>query len=181
MRIFSSLTALLRNLSRRGQVERDLAEELDAYLDLSTNAKMREGMEEGAALRAAKIELGGVEQLKEEVRAVRMGQFMETRLLDLRYGFRTLRKAPLFSLTVVLVLATGIGSTALMFALVNSLLLRGPGFPEADRLYMLWQKIPQEERTSFSPNEFSAWQKQAVVFEQLASFTGTGFTITGRG
>ena len=81
----------------------------------------------------------------------------------------------------MLVLGTGIGSTALMFTLVNSLLLRGPGFPEVDRLYMLWQKIPQEERTSFSAKEFSAWQKQTEVFEQLATFTGTGFTITGRG
>ena len=57
--------------------------------------KMREGIEQSAAQRAARIELGGVEQVKEEVRAVRMGHFLETRLLDLRYAFRTLRKAPL--------------------------------------------------------------------------------------
>jgi putative ABC transport system permease protein len=79
------------------------------------------------------------------------------------------------------VLALGIGSTTLMFTLVNFLLLRGPAFPEAERLVMLWQKIPQEDRTSFSVKEFAAWKKQTEVFDQLATFTGTGFTITGRG
>ena len=46
---------------------------------------------------------------------------------------------------------------------------------------MLWQKIPQEDRTSFSVKEFAAWEKQTEVFEQLGTFTGTGFTISGRG
>ena len=158
MRLFSSLAALFRNLAQKTRVERDLAEEVSSYLELSSDAKVRDGLDETAARRAAAVELGGVEQVKEEVREVRLGHFLETRFQDLRFAFRTLRKSPVFSLTVVLVLALGIGSTALMFTIVNSLLLRGPAFPEADRLYMLWQKIPQEDRTSFSVKEFSAWQ-----------------------
>ncbi len=181
MRFFSSLTALFRNLTRKRRVERDLAEEVSSYLELATEAKMRAGLDESAARRAPAVELGGIEQVKEQVREIRLGHFLETRWQDLRFALRTLRKSPVFSFTVVLVLALGIGSTALMFTLVNSLLLRGPAFPEADRLYMLWQKIPQEDRTSFSVKEFSAWKKQTEVFEQLATFTGTGFTISGRG
>lgn len=181
MHIFSSLAAFRRNLFRRGKVERDLAEEVDSYLALSTDAKVRDGLDEAAARRAATVELGGVEQVKEQVREVRAGHFLETRWQDLRFAFRTLRKSPVFSGTVVLVLALGIGSTALMFTIVNSLLLRGPAFPEADRLYMLWQQIPQEDRVSFSPNEFAAWKKQTEVFEHLAIFAGSGFTISGQG
>ena len=181
MRIFSSLAALGRNLFGSRQVERDLAEEVDSYLALSTDAKVRAGLDENAARRAAAVELGGVEQVKEQVREVRFGHFLETRLQDLRFAFRTLRKSPVFSATVILVLGIGIGSTALMFALVNSLLLRGPAFPEAERLYMLWQKIPQEDRVSFSPNEFTAWEQQTEVFQQMAAFTGTNFTLSGRG
>ncbi len=142
---------------------------------------MRAGLDETAARRAAAVELGGVEQVKEQVREIRFGHFLETRLQDLRFAFRTLRKSPVFSGTVILVLGIGIGSTALMFALVNSLLLRGPAFPEAERLYMLWQKIPQEDRVSFSPNEFTAWEQQTEVFQQMAAFTGTNFTLSGRG
>ncbi len=181
MRIFSSLAAFRRNLFGSRKVERELAEEVDSYLALSTEAKMRAGLDESAARRAAAIELGGVEQVKEQVREVRFGHFLETRWQDLRFAFRTLRKAPVFSGTVVLVLGIGIGSTALMFALVNSLLLRGPSFPEAERLCMIWQKIPQEDRVSFSPNEFTAWEKQSEVFQKMAAFTGTSLTISGRG
>ena len=181
MRFFSSLAALLRNLVLRKEVERDLADEVTSYLELSSDAKVRDGLDKTAAQRAAALELGGIEQVKEQVREERIGHFLETRWQDVRFAFRTLRKSPVFSFTVVFVLALGIGSTALMFTLVNFLLLRGPAFPEAERLFMLWQKIPQEDRTSFSVKEFAAWKKQTEVFDQLATFTGTGFTITGRG
>jgi len=181
MRFFSLLAALLRNLVLHKEVERDLADEVESYLQLSSDAKVRDGLDAIAAHRAAALELGGVEQVKEQVREKRIGHFLETRWQDVRFAFRTLRKSPVFSFTVVLVLALGIGSTALMFTLVNFFLLRGPAFPEAERLFMLWQKIPQEDRTSFSVKEFGAWKKQTEVFDQLAAFTGAGFTITGRG
>src|SRR5436190_10414006 len=177
MRIF----ALIRNLARRQTIERELADEVRAYVELSTEKNMKQGMNETDARRAALVELGGAEQVKENVREVRLGHFLETRARDVRFALSSLGKAPLFTSTVVLVLALGIGSTALIFSIVNALLLRGPAFPEADRLYMLWQKIPQESRVSFSSKEFSAWQKQTEVFERLATFTGNGFTISGEG
>jgi predicted permease len=142
---------------------------------------MKEGLTEVEARREALVEFGGVEQVKEQVREIRMGHFLETRLQDLRFAFRTLRKSPVFSLTVALVLALGIGSTALMFTIVNSVLLKGPPFPQADRLVMLWQDLPQEKRVSFSPREFTVWSEQSQLFENLAAMTGSGFTITGRG
>jgi putative ABC transport system permease protein len=177
MRIF----AFFRNLTRRRKVEQDLADEVSSYVDLSTQRKMREGLSETDARRAALVDLGGAEQVKEQVRDVRMGHFIETRLQDVRFAFRTLRKAPVFSLTVALVLALGIGSTALMFTIVNSVLLKGPPFPQAERLVMLWQDLPQEKRVSFSTREFTAWSQQTRLFEGFAAMTGNGFTITGRG
>lgn len=181
MGLLSSLTALWRNLFAKKRVERDLAEEVSSYLELSTDAKVRSGLDEMAARRAAAIDLGGIEQVKEEVREVRAGHFLETRLQDLRFGLRTLRKSPVFSLTVALVLALGIGSTALMFTIVNSVLLEGPPYPEADRLLMLWQSIPQEDHVSFSPKEFTAWKKQTAVFQNFSAYMGNGFALSGRG
>lgn len=175
------LTRLFRNLARRGKVERDLAAEVDSYVDLSAQRMVRQGWSETDARRAALIELGGTEQVKELVRDARVGHFIETRMQDLRYAFRSLRKGPAFSLTVALVLALGIGSTALMFAIVNSLLLKGPPFPESDRLVMLWQDLPQEKRVSFSTREFLVWQQQSQLFENLAAMTGMGLTLTGLG
>ncbi|PZR71746.1 MAG: hypothetical protein DLM73_15290 [Chthoniobacterales bacterium] len=181
MTLFSRAGCLLRNLTRRGKVEQDLAEEVSSYVDLSTQRKMKEGLNEMEARRAALVDLGGIEQVKEQVREVRLGHFLETRLQDLRFAFRTLRKAPLFSFTVALVLALGIGSTALMFTIVNSVLLQGPPYPQADRLQMLWQSLPQEDHVSFSPREFDGWKKQTEVFETLSAYMGNGFVLSGAG
>src|SRR2546430_1050151 len=181
MSLLTRLSSLVRNLTRRRRVERDLADEVSSYVDLSTQQKVRRGLSEPEARREALVELGGAEQVKELVREARLGHFFETRMQDVRFAFRSLRKAPVFSLTVTLVLALGIGSTALMFTIVNSVLLKGPPFPEADRLVMLWHDLPQEKQIPFSTREFTTWRDQSQLFENFAAMTGTGFTITGRG
>jgi putative ABC transport system permease protein len=181
MKAFARIAALWRNLFRRKQVERELAEELDSYLALSAQAKERAGADPKDARREATLELGGVEQVKEEIRAVRLGHFIEMRWQDLSFAFRSLRHSPVFALTVTLVLALGIGSTALMFTIVNSLLIAGPPFPQPDRLFLVRQRIPNEDHVSFSVREFTAWKEQNTVFEQLGVYTGNGFTVSGRG
>jgi hypothetical protein len=139
-----SIASLWRNVTRKRSVERDLADEVNSYVELLTNAHISQGMDETEARRAALIELEGAEQVKERVRESRCGYRLEVFLQDLRYAFRTLRKAPAFSVTVAVVLGLGIASTTLMFTIVNSVLLEGPPFPEAERLFTLWQRIPQE-------------------------------------
>jgi predicted permease len=181
MPLFSRIASLGRNLTRKKQVERELTEEVGSYVELATQAKMRDGLAEDDARREALVEFGGVEQVKEQVRDIRLGHFLETRWQDLRFGLRTLRKSPVFSLAVVLVLALGIGSTALMFTIVNSVLLEGPPYPAADRLFMLWQQFPQEDHVTFSAHEFNAWKKQTEVFETFSGYMGNGFTLTGIG
>jgi predicted permease len=181
MPFVARISSLLRNLTRRRRVERDLSDEVSSYIDLATQRKMKEGLNESDARRASLVELGGAEQVKELVREARLGHFLETRMQDVRYAFRTLGKAPVFSLTVAVVLALGIGSTALIFTIVNSVLLKGPAFPEADRLVMLWEDLPQEKQIPFSTREFRIWREQSQLFESMAAMTGTSFTMTGRG
>ncbi len=181
MSLPNRIASLFRNLTRRRNVEQDLADEVGAYVDLATDRKVKQGLGETDARRAALVDLGGAEQVKELVRDARAGHFIETRMQDVRFAFRTLRKAPVFSLTVAIVLALGIGSTALMFTIVNSVFLKGPPFPEADRLVMLWQDLPQEKLVSFSTREFTVWKEQTQLFENMAVMTGSGFTVTGRG
>ncbi len=181
MKLLSRLGSLFRNLTRKRAVEQELAEELRTFVEMLTRAKMCEGHGESEARRLALLELGGVEQVKEQVREVRLGRFLETRWQDLRFAGRTVRKSPVFSLTVMLVLALGLGSTALIFSLVNAVLLQGPPFPQAGQLFLLWQDLPQEKRVSFSTREFQVWQKETQVFEGLASYSGNGFVVSGRG
>jgi putative ABC transport system permease protein len=101
MPFLSRLASLWRNLSRRRQVERELTDEVSSFVELATQAKMKNGLTEGEARREALVEFGGVEQVKEQVREIRLGHFLETRWQDLRFGLRTLRKSPVVSLTNV--------------------------------------------------------------------------------
>src|SRR5919112_1655490 len=97
-KLFSRAGSLLRNTTDKNRVERDLADEVGSYVELLTEKNMKEGMNETEARRAAMVEVGGVEQVKEEVRAGRTGFGLELFLQDLRYGMRSLLKKPGFTL-----------------------------------------------------------------------------------
>src|SRR5690349_4852290 len=115
----------LRNLVRRDQIERELDDEVRAAFDLLVEEKRRAGMSSDAARRAAAIELQ-VESVKEQVRDVRAGSFVETLAQDVRYAARLLRRNPIFALTAAASLAIGIGATTTVFSVANGLLLTVP-------------------------------------------------------
>jgi len=101
MPILSRLDSLRRNLFARRRVERDLDDELRACVDQLAEENRAAGMEPAEALRAARIELGGLEQVKEDVRQARAGRLVEELVRDVRYGARTLRKNPAFTAVAV--------------------------------------------------------------------------------
>ena len=90
------LATLFRNLSRHGAVERDLDEEVHAHLELLVDEYRATGMEDVAARRAARLELGGTGQVKDAVRDVRRGIWLEHFWQDLRYALRTSPPEPRF-------------------------------------------------------------------------------------
>ena len=113
-----------RNLFRRQQVERELSEELESVLELLVEAKVREGLSPADARCAARIELGGVEQIKENVRDVRGGHALESAWQELRLGVRMLVRYPGFTTMAVLTLALGIGANTAIFQLLDAVRLR---------------------------------------------------------
>ena len=92
-------TRLIRNLFRRRPVERDLDQEVRSYADMLADEKAQSGMTRTEAERAARIELGGIEQVKEQVRASRTGAWLDTLAGDLHYAVRTLRRNPVSRLS----------------------------------------------------------------------------------
>ena len=139
MSIIRLLSNTWRNLVRRASVESDLDAELRAYVDLSAGQKMKSGMSPAEARRAALIESGGVEQVKERVRDVRAGNLLETVLRDFRFGARMLAKNPAFTAAAVIMLALGIGANTAVFSVVNAVLLRGLPYSEPDRIVALYE------------------------------------------
>ena len=100
---------------------------------------------------------------------------------DLRYAFRSLRKNPGFSLIAVAALALGIGANTAIFSVVNSLLLRPLPYRDPGRLTQVWQPMPGEDHVNLSSREFQEWSKRTEVFDDFSAYTGSGFTLTGRG
>ena len=130
-----------RNLFRRSRVERDLDAEMTGYVDMLTDEHVRAGMPTGEARRAALIATGGVEQVKEQVRDVKMGVLLQTLWQDARYAARVLIKNPGFSAAAILTLTLGIGATTAIFSVVDGVLFRPLPFPEADRLASVFMKF----------------------------------------
>jgi predicted permease len=105
---------------------------------------------------------------------------METLLQDLRYGARTLRKSPGFTVVALIALALGIGANSAMFSIVNSVLLRSLPYPEPDRLALLFTSMPQFKDASVSYPNFLDWQQRSRSFEQMAAYRNESFTLTGQ-
>lgn len=145
-----------RNILRKERLDRDFEQEVGGYLDLLIEEKMRSGMSRAAAVRYARQELGGVEELKDRVRDVRIGAFVNTMLQDLRYGLRLLLRNPGFSLVAVLTLALGIGSTAVLFSILDGAYIHFGQTPQANRVVRLTQQFTRNksELGSFSAPEF---------------------------
>ncbi|MFZ0961949.1 MAG: ABC transporter permease [Terriglobia bacterium] len=174
----SRITNLFRNLLRKQVVEEALDEELKSSLEILTEEKMREGYSRPEAHRQALMELGGVEQVKEEVRAIRAGRFLEDFAKDVRFAIRTLAKSPGFAGVIIISVALGIAANATVFSVANGLLwgvlpVKNPG-----RMVMF------SEGKSFSYPDYMDYRAQTMeVFEGgvaahfpliPANFGGTG-------
>jgi putative ABC transport system permease protein len=175
------LFSLLRNLFRKERVERELDAEVRSYLDALTEEKIAAGMNPQEARRAARLELGGAEQVKESVREVRAGALLEQFAQDIRYGLRMLARSPGFTAVAIVTLALGIGANTAIFSVVHAVLLRELPFAEPDRLYWMWTKHTSRDRYPFTLPEYCDYRDQNRSFEQLAAFGSWSANLTGQG
>ncbi len=127
-------TRLFNTASRQSQDER-LREEIEEHIALQTAENLRAGLSPVEARRQAKLKFGGVEAVKEDYRAERGLQFIENLVRDLRFAVRMLRKSPGFTVVAVVTLAVAIGANAVVFGILNALILRPLNVPQAQSLY----------------------------------------------
>lgn len=180
MPFLASAKSFIRNLFRRDRADRDVDEELHSYLDLLTQEKIASGLNPIEAHRLARIDLGGLEQVKEDVRDVRMGAFFDSAAQDIRFALRTLSRAPAFTAIAVLTLALGIGATTAIFSVFNAVLLKPLPIREPSRVVYLHDQLPSfgVPRTKVSPLQFREYSQHTEIFESTAAFKPAGLTLT---
>ena len=172
------IVSLFRNLLRRNMVEQALDDELSSSVELLTEAKMKEGLSHREARRQALIELGGIEQVKEEVRAIRFGLFLDNLARDLRFAVHQLRRNPGYTTTVILTLALSVGANTAIFSLVNALLLKSLPYRHPERMGTIYTRITgssaaSDERHNVNGEQWELLRDNVPALISAVSSVGT--------
>src|SRR5438046_2032848 len=159
---------------------RDVDEEIQAYMDLLIAEKMKAGRTLDDARRAARLEVGGVEHIKEEVNDARRGVLVETTLQDLRYGLRMLRRSPGFAALAVLTIGLGIGANSAIFSVINGVVRKPLAYPNSDRLMFITTQFPNIgfDKFWFSPPEYIDFKTHTRAFGDVAAYTTGAMNVS---
>src|SRR5215468_4137086 len=165
---------------RRPAAEYELDDELRFHLERQTDKYMRSGMSEAEALRRARLEFGGLDQVKNECREARGVSFVESLLQDLIYSARTLLHSPAFTACVVVTLALGIGANTAIFSVVNTVLLNPLPYPNPQELLAARQNdsLPNLQDIQRQTNSFAS--SGGINIEPM-DFTGNGEPVRVHG
>jgi len=127
----------LRALFRRGSVERELDDELRHHFDLQVDRYLAAGWTREAASRQTRLDIGGLDQVKEEHRQARGTRGLEDLWRDTRGAIRMLRRAPLFAATAIIAIGFGVGINTLVFSVVQGLVLRPLPVEQPERVWFI--------------------------------------------
>lgn len=158
---------------RRGQLDNELAEELEFHRLLKQAENRRSGLTPREAVELSRRQMGNITLVKEECRDMWSFVGLERLLRDLRHAVRMFGRTPGFTAIALLSLAVGIGGNAAMFSLVDRLLIRPLPYLEPDRLVRITGIYPRAAVPVF--------QQENRTLDVAAVSTGSEWNLTGEG
>jgi hypothetical protein len=159
-------------LVRRRRLDRESADELALHVDLLVARKVDAGMDEIEARRQARLEVGSIESAREQLAEERTGFALEQLAREVRYAARVLGRSPGVALLSIVTMGAGIGASAILFSLVNGIVLRPLPYPEPERLVRIHDTNLQAgiDRAGAASGNIDDWRRRAPSFDGIAGF-----------
>jgi len=170
MKLLDSLRFRIATLFHRSQMNAEIEDELRSHIQHRADDLERAGLPRAEAERRARIEFGGQVRYKEESRDAAGGVFVESLFQDLRFGLRMLRKSPGFTAVAVLTLAMAIGANAVVFGVLNALILHPLNVPDAESLYAIQRGNEASSYQSYA--DYLDLRDRNHTFDGLAAVNG---------
>jgi predicted permease len=183
--MLSTWTIRLRAFFKRTTVEQELDDELRFHVEHQVESYIRIGLDRDEAVRRARLEFGGLDQVKEECRDGRGTRWFEETIQDLRFAARLLTKDRWFTLAVVLVLALGIGVNHTVFTMVNAALIRALPFEDPDRIVSIGTRDVRNPPTpgpmgyrGLSYLDYQDWRVSTNTFAGMGAYNETTMNVS---
>ncbi|QNI33221.1 ABC transporter permease [Alloacidobacterium dinghuense] len=172
MKFLAYFLSLAGKLVRRSHIQYDMEEEFLSHIHFRIEDLERSGLDRAEAERRARIEFGGYEKFRQESYESLGSHFFETLLQDARFSLRILRKSPGFTIISVLTLALAIGANAVVFAVLNAMILRPLNVPQAQSLYAI--ERGSDKAINHSYPDYVDLRDRNRSFDDLAAYNVTG-------
>ena len=175
MRTLKRLVARIWNFSAGRRGDARLREEIEAHIAMQAEDNMRSGMPPAEARRQAVLKLGAIETIREQYLAEEGLPILEHLLNDVRYALRQLRKSPGFTTMAVLTLALGIGANAVVFSVLNALVLRPLNVYRPERLFAVEHKEHASYMQSYP--DYIDYRNDNGTFSGMAAYSTTDVAV----
>ncbi|MDR3700883.1 MAG: ABC transporter permease [Candidatus Sulfopaludibacter sp.] len=181
MSVWRQLVRGLRALIRRQSTDREIAEEVESYLEESRAALSASGLSEQQARRVTQREFGNATSIREQVRSYGWENAIATPLSDLRYAARRLRGNPGFTAISVMTLALGIGASTAIFSVIEGVLLKPLPYPQSEQIVALWHTAPgiNIKELNLAVSLYFTYSEESRVFQDVGMWTPDTASITG--